>query len=108
MPDQRAVVFQEFDGDDVETAGGVVQNGLALGQETLGDPPDLPTLGGSDRLFGITEGGIGPGFDFDENQRRSLVGDDVDFPTVESIAALDDLESFPFQVADGRLFAAPA
>ncbi len=108
MSDQGTVIGKEFDGDDVEPAGRVVQMILMLGEISLGDSPDLAALRLVDGFLGKAEGRIGPGLDFDENQRRPLVGDDVDFPPKKAIAAFDDAESFAREIADGRLFAATA
>jgi hypothetical protein len=108
VSDKGPVVGEEFDGDDIEPAGRVVQKILMFGEISLGDSPDLAALRLVDGFLGKAEGRIGPGLDFDENQRRPLVGDDVDFPPEKAIAALDDAESFVREIADGRLFAAAA
>lgn len=108
MTDERPVVREEFDGDDIEPAGRVVQKILMFGQISLGDAPDLSALGLMDGFFGKAEGRVGPGFHLDKNKRRPVVGDDVDFPPEESVAAFDDAEPFSGEVADSRLFAAAA
>jgi hypothetical protein len=108
MPNEGPVVGEEFDGDDIEPAGRVVQKILMFGEISLGDSPDLAALRLVDGFLGKAEGRIGPGLDFDENQRRPLVGDDVDFPSEKAIASFDDAESFVREIADGRFFAAAA
>jgi hypothetical protein len=108
MPDEGTVVREKFDGDDIESAGRVVQKILVFGQITLGDSPDLSALRLVDGFFRKAEGWVGSGFDFDEDQRCPLIGDNVDFPSEKAITAFDDLESFSCEIADGRLFASAA
>lgn len=108
MSDEGAVVGEEFDSDDVEPAGRVVQKILVFGEISLGDSPDLSALRLVDGFLGKAERRIGSSLDFDENQRRPFIGDDVDFPSEKAIAAFDDDESFARKIADGRLFAASA
>jgi len=108
VSDEGAVVGEEFDGDDVEPAGRVVQNILMFGEISLGNPPDLTALRLVDGFFREAEGRVGPGFNFDENQRCPFIGNNVDFPTKKAITAFDDLESFACEITDGGLFASSA
>jgi len=107
MPNKRTVLFKEFYGDDVEAAGRLDQFDM-FGQIAEGDFPDLSALGRSDRFLGKSALGIGPGFNLEEDQGRTVPGDDVDFSAPETVAADDEAIFFLEEIANGGFFAATA
>ena len=107
MPDQRLVFILEFHRDHVEPAGDIEEFGM-LGQVPERDFADLTAFSRRHRFFRKTETEVGSCLDLDENQGRAVLGDDVDFPPAKAESAFDDLEAFPDEVTDGRLFAAAA
>ncbi len=55
-------------------------------RDSSGDFPDLAALGRGHGFLGIAEPGISPGLDFNENESRTVTGDDVDFPPAVAIS----------------------
>jgi len=107
MPDERLISVLEFHSQDVESAGRV-EFLRVLEEIALGDSTDLPSFGRRHGFFRESADGIGPGFNLDKNQRRAVLGNNVDFPPKKMIAAGDQAKSFPSKVADSRLLAETA
>jgi hypothetical protein len=93
--------------DDIEPARGVFQ---AMAAEIcLRDPAYLVPLGPGHGLLGRAASRAGAGLDFHENQGPvARAGDDVDFSPEQADAAAEDPVPALSEMADGRIFAAPA
>ena len=107
MPNQGAFFIHEFHGDHIEAAGRL-DPFRVFGQESEGDFSNPAAFDRGDRFLGKAAFGVRPGFDFEENQRRAVPGDDVDFPAAETVAAGDEAVVFPEKMANGGVFAAAA
>jgi len=107
MADDRLSVLLEFHRQNIKAAGKAGRFRVFV-EIAPGDFPDLAALGRGHGFLGIAEPGISPGLDFNENESRTVTGDDVDFPPAVAISTLDDPKAPAGEIEDGRLLAAAA
>ena len=102
VADLRLASLGPDDGNDVEPGRGL--RDAVTGQVELGGLGELVPLHGVDLIFG---GRIvhRAGFDFDENQRLTVLGHDVNFPQIAAEIADDDRIAGVAQISGGDVLA---
>ena len=90
-----------FYGNHIETAGGVVQ--AVCRQVVLGGERDAALLGDSDAGRGAAETRVTAQADFDENKRRTVAADEVDFAAAAAEIPPHDAQAARFEVLCGAL-----